>query len=148
MRYFGKYVSAMVIVFLLGATIICSPGCATVGRKIDVSAVDRIQKGKTTRQEVLNWLGSPDHVRRDGDGIVTYSYMYVRSEVKGESFIPYAGVFVGGSETESQSVTVTFGPDGIVKDFTSDMGGMETNQNLGAGDRANNPETEGNKRPK
>lgn len=89
-------------------------GCASVGRKIAQEEVDKIQKGRTTRAQVDQLLGSPDHVTKDGDGNVTYEYVYAYAQAKGESFIPVYGAFAGGTKVQSQTVRVTFGPDGIV----------------------------------
>ena len=120
----------------------------TVGRKLDTDAVNRIQNGKTTRQQVLAAIGSPDQVTRDGNGNVTYMYMYMRTEATPESFIPYIGCFVGGTKTQNQTVIVTFGPNEIVTSIQSTMGGMETSENLAAGKKATISETEDDKRPK
>jgi outer membrane protein assembly factor BamE (lipoprotein component of BamABCDE complex) len=62
-------------------------GCVSVGRKLDQSAVDRIKKGETTREEVLKSLGSPDQMMRIGNGDVTFHYSFhwqSRPEVLGQ----------------------------------------------------------------
>ena len=143
-----QFPNRIALAMLLGSIFVGLGGCATVGRKIDVDAVNRIEKGKTTRQQVLASIGSPDQVTRDGDGNTTYTYMYMRSQVKAESFIPIYGDFAGGTNTQNQTVIVTFGKDDIVTNLQSTMGGMETGENLSAGSKARITETEADKRPK
>lgn len=123
-------------------------GCATAGRKIDQAAVDKIQKGQTTKAEVKGLIGSPDTVTKTGDGTETWSYMFVRASAKGQNFIPIVGAFAGGVNTQHQSTTVTFGADGIVSQVVSSFGGMESDSGLSAGGKARLPETEKDKRPK
>lgn len=123
-------------------------GCATVGRKLDPAAVEKIEKGKTTRQEVIELIGSPDQMTRDGDGNVTFSYMYVRATAKAESFIPVVGAFAGGANVQNQMVMVIFGPDSVVKDVISTYGATESGVGLSAGSKADTTEVEQNKRPK
>ena len=135
------------LAFLVLGLAACS-SCMSVGRKIDAEAVNRIEVGKTTRQEVRASIGSPDQELKNGNGDRTYMYMYARSEATPASFIPYIGPLFGDSKSQNQSVTVTFGKDGIVKDVNSTMGGMEAGENLSAGGKARLPETEDNKRAK
>ena len=121
-------------------------GCASTGHKIDQSAVSRIQNGVTTKAEVINLIGSPEMITKKGNGDTVFVYHYIRSSVKPATFIPYIGAFVGGADTQQQMTNITFGPDGIVKDYSSTQGGMETNMNLTAGDRPNTPEIDEGKR--
>ena len=123
-------------------------GCATVGRKLDQTSVDKIKKGETTREEVLKLIGSPDQMTRDGSGNVTFSYMYVRATAKPETYIPIVGAFAGGANVQNQMVIVTFGPDGIVKDIISTYGATESGMGTSAGSKADLKDVETNKRPK
>lgn len=123
-------------------------GCATMGRKLDQTNIDKIKKGETTREEVLQLIGSPDQIMRDGDGNVTFMYMYVRATAKPEGFIPVVGVFAGGVDTQNQMFQVTFGEDGVVKNVLSTYGASEIGTGLSAGGKADLKEVETNKRPK
>jgi hypothetical protein len=54
-------------------------GCAinnTVGQKFDTTAINRIELGKTTENEVISMLGAPGSERKLSNGIVIYSYAY------------------------------------------------------------------------
>lgn len=122
-------------------------GCMSSGRKIDQGSIERIQVGKTTKHEVTNLLGSPDQIMRLGDGNTMMIYSYYRMQMHASSFIPIVGPLVGGADTQNQSVTVTVGSDGVVRDINSSEGGMDMGQGLKAGEKANLPEVEENKRP-
>jgi outer membrane protein assembly factor BamE (lipoprotein component of BamABCDE complex) len=123
-------------------------GCASVGHKIDTAAANKIEKGKTTREEVGMLLGSPDQVTRTGSGDTVYVYRYARVTAKPQSFIPIFGVLAGGANVQNQMVMVTFGPDNVVKNFISSQGGMESDTGMATGGKADMPEVEGGKRPK
>jgi len=117
--------------FLVAGVVLA--GCATAGRKIDQSQVDLIQKGVSTQADVRAKLGDPQQVTRDADGNVTWQYLYSRATVKGESFIPFAGAFMGGVNTQNQSTTVKFSPQGVVTGVETTYGGTSVDQGLSAG---------------
>jgi outer membrane protein assembly factor BamE (lipoprotein component of BamABCDE complex) len=123
-------------------------GCVSTGRKIDQAAADSIKKGVTTRQDVVNMLGSPELITRNSNGDTIFVYSYTRATAKPATFIPYIGPFVGGANVQQQSTRVTFGPDGVVKDFSSTQGGTESSLGLTAGDKPDTPDVEVGKRPK
>lgn len=123
-------------------------GCYSSGRKIDQGNIERIQIGKTTKQEVTSLLGAPEQLTRMGNGDMTMTYSYYRVQSHASSFIPIVGAFVGGADTQNQFVTVTVGSDGVVRDIMSSEGGMDINSGLKAGETANPPEVEENKQPK
>lgn len=127
-------------VAVLAMATLLAIGCASTGHKIEQSAVNRIQSGVTTKAEVVSLVGNPEMVTKKGNGDTVFVYHYTRSSVKPATFIPYVGAFVGGADTQHQMTNITFGPDGIVKDYSSTQGGMETNMNLTAGDRPEAPE--------
>ena len=54
-------------------------GCAvnnTVGQKFDTTAVNRIELGKTTENEVIAMLGAPSSQKKLDNGMVVYYYAY------------------------------------------------------------------------
>lgn len=122
--------------------------CASTGRKIDQAAADSIEKGKTTKAEVIGLIGSPDLITRRGNGDTVFGYNYSRATAKPASFIPYIGPLVGGMNIQQQNTSITFGPDGVVKDFSSTQGATESNMNLTSGGKPDTPAVEENKRAK
>ena len=98
-------------------------GCASVGNNFDDSKVSQIKKGETTEAELIQIFGEPQNRTVNSEGRTVLTWTYAESKVRGESFIPYAGVFVGGHDTKSKSLTVTL-QDGKAMSFASGGGGL------------------------
>ena len=101
-------------------------GCASAGRNFDDSKVSQIHKGETTEAGLVALFGQPAQRGMDSDGHVSLSWNYVEAEVKGESFIPYAGALMGGTRSHNKTLSVALGPDGKVVNYTYSGGGTET----------------------
>lgn len=106
--------------------------CASSGRKLDQSKVDQIKQDVTTKAEVLKLIGSPENITKDGNGNTTFSYTYFYASSKGENFIPVVNMFAGGVNTKSQSVSIQFGANDVVKSIVSSMGASDIGQNATA----------------
>ncbi len=115
-----------VIVVLL---VLVINGCATVGRPIDPASMDKIKPGETTKTQILQWFGKPDGVTRLSTGEVWFTYTYVKATTNPAAFIPIIGLFFMGTDTESQSLVVMFGPDEVVKNVSSNAMDMQTGVN-------------------
>ena len=122
-------------------------GCASSGRKIDSAAASQIKVGRTTKKQVSSLIGSPDGTTTNGRGDTIWTYNYMGSQVKPQSFIPYVGPLLEGTRTQQQAITVVFGPSGVVKDFSNSESASETGVNLGASGPPKQQELNGNKRP-
>lgn len=134
---------------LLILTLIAVTGCATVGRKIDQAKLDQIQTGVTTRQGVVDLIGSPDQISTDAaTGNTIFMYMYARAVATPESYIPLVGAFAGGAKTQNQVVIITLGVDGKVTNVTNSYGASETGTGISSSSKADLKEVEQNKRPK
>jgi outer membrane protein assembly factor BamE (lipoprotein component of BamABCDE complex) len=133
---------------LIALAIVLLAGCVSAGRKIDQTAAEKIEKGKTTKAEVIASLGSPDHITKLGTGDTMFMYHFMKATPKAITFIPIVGAFAGGANVQTQSCMVIFGPDDIVKNFSISQGGTEAGTGLAAGSSASLPEVEANKRPK
>ncbi len=102
-------------------------GCVSVGHQLDQAKVEQIKKGVTTREQVLQLVGKPDQMTRDGDGIVTFQYVYVHASATAASYIPLAGPFVGGANTRTEMLSVTFGTNDVVSSLVNSTGGNQMN---------------------
>jgi outer membrane protein assembly factor BamE (lipoprotein component of BamABCDE complex) len=122
--------------------------CVSTGRKIDQAAADSIQKGKTTREQVGQLLGAPELVTKNSNGDTIYVYHYRRATAKPSTFIPYIGPFVGGANIQQQMARITFGPDNVVKDYSTTQGATESDMGFSAGDKPDTPDVDVGKRPK
>jgi outer membrane protein assembly factor BamE (lipoprotein component of BamABCDE complex) len=100
-------------------------GCASVGNNFDENKVSQIRKGETTEADLVQMFGQPQGRGMNSEGQANLTWMYTQANVKGESFIPFAGAFVGGTQSKSKTLTVVL-QDGKVKSFTSSGGGMES----------------------
>ncbi|PVY76865.1 outer membrane protein assembly factor BamE (lipoprotein component of BamABCDE complex) [Tamilnaduibacter salinus] len=88
-------------------------GCATFqsGQEFDSSKVDQIETGETTQAQIEQWFGTPQGTgvhSVDGELLEQYTYLYSESQVKAESYIPFIGIFLGGSEGETKTLTIHF----------------------------------------
>ncbi len=79
-------------------------GCASTGNNFDDSKVSQIKKGETTEAQLIQMFGEPQRRGVNSEGATTLMWMYMESSVKGESFIPYAGPFVGGSRHKQKTL--------------------------------------------
>ena len=112
-----KKFSSNLTVAILACCLAFVVGCASYGNKIEVSKLDQIKKGVTTRAEVEALFGLPMNTSLLGDGRRMMLYNYHESQVKGQTFIPYAGAFMGGSRSRNQSLQIVLSKDNVVQDF-------------------------------
>jgi outer membrane protein assembly factor BamE (lipoprotein component of BamABCDE complex) len=136
----------MKFVALLLAAVVLISGCATVGRRIDPVAVQQLQVGHTTKEQVVALLGSPDSMTQMGTGGAMWQYAFVRATAKASSFIPVVGAFAGGTDMQSQSLMLTFGADGVLTDYVNSVSGADVGTGLNAAPGANLDEVETGKR--
>ena len=84
---------------------------------------ERLTIGVSTKKDVENWLGTPSGIdkRKQGDRW-TYKFSEGKSRVRGESFIPVIGGFLGGvdSRDEGRILHVDFTPAGVVEAYGFD----------------------------
>lgn len=114
------FCTTSLVALLLGA------GCMSSGTNFDSAKVSQIQKGVTTEADLLGLFGPSNNRGIDSEGNVNLSWTYVESRVKGETFIPYAGPFVGGSKSATKLLHVSLGPDGKVTRFNASDGASES----------------------
>jgi len=115
--------------FILGFVMLLVIGCASAGRPIDMTAVQQFEKGVTTQQEVRSSMGAPISTGITSEGETFFLYTFARSQVKASSFIPIAGAFLGGTDTDIQTLQIWFDEDGIMKNYTFN----ETTQDIRSG---------------
>ncbi len=123
-----RFVLIALIVSCLAAVLVTGCVSAHGNKKAgDMQARAQIQKGKTTKQEVVGLLGIPGGRMDIQNGEQMYSYSYIRTKVRATTYIPIINLLFGGAKTESHSVSYTFDTNGIVKavsEFDSGGSGM------------------------
>lgn len=98
-------------------------GCAsTMGNEsvAQVTAADVKQKiivGKSTKKDVEQQFGKPGTVQSGKNGD-TWIYQYGQAKSDAVSFIPVVGMYLGGIDSTSKTVTVEFNKAGVVRDAT------------------------------
>ena len=115
---------------LMTASIFALTACATSGRKVDSSQLQTFTVGQTTIADAEAKLGQPTQQMSTSDGFTTLIYGYTHAEAKPENFIPFAGAFVGGVNSENQAVTLIFGADGKLKSYSQSSGQNGTGTGL------------------
>ncbi|MBI1308638.1 MAG: hypothetical protein GC129_02110 [Proteobacteria bacterium] len=107
--------------------------CASSGVYVDQSQLADFKKGHTTRAEVLQKLGQPSQRIVDTNGNTSLIYSYFESTARPETFIPIVGGLVGGADTRTNIVTLTFGPNDVLRDYSLAGSQTGTGMNLSSG---------------
>lgn len=81
-------------------------GCATTGVQVDANKLMTFEKGRTTRVEIEAALGRPMVVQTMPDGKSMLSYHYAHAQVRPETFLPFVGGLVGGTDVRVNAVTI------------------------------------------
>jgi hypothetical protein len=100
-------------------------GCASVGTNFNSSKVASIKKGETTEPALIEMFGKPQQISSNSEDERVLTWIYSESHVKGETFIPFAGGFVGGATTKTKSLVVKLS-DGKVNSYTFSGGEIES----------------------
>jgi outer membrane protein assembly factor BamE (lipoprotein component of BamABCDE complex) len=104
---------------LISALLLTLTGCVSMGTQVSDENMSALKKGVTTESEVQAKLGQPNAISKLSDGKKIYVYSYVHASPTAASFIPVVGIFAGGSNAQSTSVTLTFNQVGILQDYSS-----------------------------
>ena len=90
-------------------------GCATSsyisGRDFDMSKVEKIEKGVTTQNEIINWFGQPQSKSLMYNSEI-WTYMYMYSQAKATSYIFNMDV---QGQSNYKSLSITFDTNKIVQ---------------------------------
>lgn len=114
---------------LTSALILALSACASVGQPIDLGKVQAFEKGETTKTDVRDSLGSPASSGITSDGETFFIYTFARSRVKASTFIPIAGAFMGGANTDVQTLQLWFDEADVLKNYEFN----ETTQDVRSG---------------
>ena len=128
------------VIFLLA-------GCASVGdpRITDDALVAKVEKGKSRKADVEALFGPPGQVDFTDAGFEKWLYTYSYSQVRGSSFIPFAGSFVGGTDIQTSTLTVQFTKEGVVENvgrggMTGGGGGLQDTGRMPASNQPSTPD--------
>jgi hypothetical protein len=107
-RKYRASVGLLQLSVLLAAGCVLIAGCATSGVKADPNVVNSFQPGVTTLADAEARLGPPSQSTHNSDGTTTVDYIFGNSKVSASTFIPFAGSFVGHSDTQTQITELEF----------------------------------------
>ena len=105
----------LVVIFFLGIII----SCATVGNKeiMDQSKTSQIIKGQTTKKEVLSLIGEPSKVTFMENDCEVWDYVLSKSQTRAVTFVPVVGLFAGGMDMQTYTLTIKFDKNGVVQEI-------------------------------
>lgn len=116
-----KYLPAILLVLFVG--------CASVGNKIDMANVSKIQKGVTTRAEMEQMFGKPMNVSLMPDGTVMAMWFYSKASNNVQNFIPIVNLVQTKVDSQTQTLQAFFDDKGVLKNFATN----DSNSSVKAG---------------
>jgi outer membrane protein assembly factor BamE (lipoprotein component of BamABCDE complex) len=104
---------------ILLASLVFLAGCATIGnRQIENQEnVAQIKIGMSCKVDVQKLVGEPMKTTFSDNGEETWDYVLTKSKMRAASLIPIVGIFAGGADMETQTLTIRFTKEGIVKEI-------------------------------
>jgi len=105
--------------FISGVVILSLAGCVSSGTQVTEQQAEQFQKGRSTEADVVAKLGSPNGISRLSDGSHVAVYTHIEAAARAATYIPIVGLMAGGADSKLTTVAFTFGPDGLLKDWTS-----------------------------
>lgn len=93
-------------------------GCATYGKPIDKSAVEQMQKGVTTKEEVIKKFGQPDGTYFDKDNRLIYYYNASKVKPSAWNFVPIVNLVHSEMNMKMQMLVIVFSKEGVVEEFS------------------------------
>jgi len=92
----------------------------------DQSKISKIRQGVSTKSDIVALFGEPAGINHKEDGGEEWSYNYEDYSIKPQTYIPFVGLFAGGSTSSSSSLIVTFDKKGTVTAYATNKSGMDT----------------------
>lgn len=89
-------------------------GCAASGTQVSESVATQFKEGVTRESEIVSSLGKPNSATLSGS-TKTIAYVGVQFKVKTESFVPFIGPLVGGSDYQVTKASYEIEADGCSK---------------------------------
>ena len=119
----------LLLIVLLGIAGCYSAGNAGVKSQ---ELVSQVKVGQSTKKDVTLLFGQPNSVSRGSVQVAnqanpaqmitvveTWGYQHVQARVDGRSWIPFAGMWLGGTDYETEVVQFGFDPKDVVQQVSS-----------------------------
>ncbi len=104
-------------VFLILIILFCS-GCASYGTEIRQTSVDKIQRGVTTKQEIIDVFGTPDGAYFDSNNRSVLYYNAGKIKQSGWNFVPFVGLFHSEVNMKTQMLTIVLNKNNVVEEYS------------------------------
>lgn len=102
---------------LVGLTLVFLTGCATeYGKKVSADDVAFLQKGRTTRAELIQRLGQPTNTIRESTGREQLIWEYLKVTPDAKAFIPFT--FFDSQQSETSTFMAVVDSKGKVIDYS------------------------------
>ena len=112
---------------LAGLLALSLAGCATsTGVSIAPGQLTSFQKGVTTSGDVIAALGKPNTMMSSSDGTKVFTYVSMKTTVKGATFVPIVGLFAGGAASNVASTTFSFVQTGLLISYQTVESSFDT----------------------
>ena len=108
-------------------------GCAASGVRVTDEQVAAFKAGETTKAQAMAVLGKPTMQMRLADNTSIVIYSHYESRVRPETLIPIVGAFVGGADSNSNTMTLRFDAADRLLDTSSSTSNFGTGTGLAAG---------------
>jgi outer membrane protein assembly factor BamE (lipoprotein component of BamABCDE complex) len=110
-------------------------GCMAYGTKVSEDKLLTLEKGRTTYEQALLALGKPNTTTLREDGTRQAVYTYTQTQLRPQGFIPFAGPFLRGQDTEETSVVLEFDSQAVLMSYSATSGQVGLGTGLSSGAR-------------
>lgn len=86
--------------------------CASAGTYVAPTNAQHFQEGVTTYQDIVRVHGLPQTDVNLPDGTRQVTYVYSKTSLNAATFVPVVGLFAGGANTQTNTLTITFDQSG------------------------------------
>ena len=107
-----------IVIIVLMLCPLLMTGCASVGKEIQQTNVEQLQKGITTKDQVIKMFGQPDSTYFDKDTRLIFTYFAMKMSPSVYSFIPIINIVHNEMNMKNQMLVIVFSKDGIVEEYS------------------------------
>ncbi len=106
----------------LALLVVLLGGCATAGNasiahETKVSVAHQLVKGRTTEAEVRALYGDPVQTSFTDKGNAIWTYTFTKSHVTATTYIPFYGLFNGGTIGKEKELVLFFNKNDVLKNY-------------------------------
>jgi hypothetical protein len=111
----NKYLHYAAVLLGAGFCVMIVEGCQHEGTRFETGNISRIEKGKTSKKDILQYFGEPPTMESAPLGEV-WTYTYVAKDTTAAGVLGHVTIGVDQAETTVEKLTIIFDGD-LVKDY-------------------------------